>query len=235
MLVLVGSGINGDLTLQGVEELKKCDMVYAEIYTNPPLKEKIAEIESRIGKKIMEIGRNEVESDFLVMGAVDNRIALISSGDALIATTHVILVTECRKKNIPIKVIHNSSIYTVAPAKSGLQIYRFGKTVSLVNPREKYKPTSPLEGIRQNLKMGMHTMVLLDTEPEPMDAKTALKMLSEFENAVVMSKLGEDEELITYGPVSELLDKNLGEPPFTIIIPAKLHVVEEEYLEWYKC
>ena len=235
MLVLVGSGINGDLTLQGVEELKKCDAVYAEMYTNPPLKEKIAGIESRIGKKIAEIGRNKVESDFLVMEAVDKRIALISSGDPLIATTHVVLVTECRKKNVPIKVIHNSSIYTVAPAKSGLQIYRFGKTVSLVNPRENYKPSSPLEGIRQNLKMDMHTMVLLDTEPEPMDAKTALEMLSEFENAVVMSKLGEEGEQITYGSISELLGKNLGDPPFTIIIPAKLHIVEEEYLEWYKC
>jgi len=235
MLVLVGSGINGDFTLDGVEELKKCDAVYAEIYTNPPLKERITEIESRIGKKITEIGRDKVESDFLVMKAADERIALISSGDPLIATTHVILVTECRKKNIPIKTVHNSSIYTVAPAKSGLQIYRFGKTVSLVNPRENYKPTSSLEGIRQNLKLDMHTMVLVDTEPEPMGSKAALKMLSEFQDAIVMARLGEDDEQITYGPIDELSDKDLGKPPFTIIIPAKLHVVEEEYLEWYKC
>jgi len=235
MLVLVGSGINGDLTLQGMEEMKKCDTVYAEIYTNPPLKEKLADIESRIGKKISEIGRDKVESDFLITEAVDGRIALISSGDPLIATTHVILVTECRRKNIPVKIIHNSSVYTAAPAKSGLQIYRFGKTVSLVNPRENYKPTSSLEGIRQNLKMDMHTMVLLDTEPEPMDAKTALKMLEEFKHAVVLSKLGESDEQITYGEIRELLSKELGEPPFTLIIPARLHDVEEEYLEWYKC
>lgn len=235
MLVLVGSGINGDLTLDGIEELKKCDVVYVEIYTNPPIKEKLPDIESRIGKKIVEIGRDKVESDFLVLAAVDKGIALISSGDPLIATTHVVLVTECRKKNIPVKSIHNSSIYTVAPAKSGLQIYRFGKTVSLVNPREKYKPTSSLEGIRENLKMDMHSLVLLDTEPEPMDAKTALKMLSEFENAVVLSRLGGEDEQITFGRISELLGKDLGKPPFAVIIPAKLHVVEEEYLDWYKC
>ena len=235
MLVLVGSGINGDLTLGGIDEMKKCDAVYAEIYTNPPLKEKLPGIESMIGKKITELGREKVESDFLVLEAVDKKIALISSGDPLTATTHVVLVMECRKKNIPVRVVHASSIYTVAPAKAGLQIYRFGRTVTLVNPRENYKPTSPLEGIRENLKMNMHTLVLLDTEPEPMDAKNALKTLSEFENAVVLSRLGEEDEQITFGSIPGLLGKDLGKPPFTLIIPAKLHVVEEEYLDWYKC
>ncbi len=235
MLVLVGSGVNADLTFQGMEELKKSDEVYAEIYTNPPLKEKLSDIERRIGKNIVELGREKVESDFLVLEAVDKKVALISSGDPLTATTHVILVMECRKKNIPVKVIHNSSVYTVAPAKAGLQIYRFGRTASLVNPRENYKPASPLQIIRDNLKMDMHSLVLLDTEPQPMDAKNALKILSEFDKAVVLSKLGGEDERITYGSIPELLEKELGDPPFTVIIPAKLHVVEEEYLEWYKC
>ncbi|MEM2908994.1 MAG: diphthine synthase [Candidatus Bilamarchaeaceae archaeon] len=233
MLVLVGAGVNGDLTIAGLEELKKCDTIYAEFYTNPLLKEKKANMERAIGKRITELEREKVESSFLIIEAIEKRVALIVAGDPLIATTHVVLVNECRKRNIPITVIHNSSIYTVAPAKAGLQIYRFGKTVTLVNPRERYKPTSPLEVIRENLKRGLHTLVLLDTEPEPMDAKIALRQLFEFKSAIVLSRVGEADERIIYGDINSLLNEDLGKPPFSIIIPAKLHIVEKEALEWY--
>jgi len=231
MLYLVGAGISGDLTLEGMEALKKADEIYIEVYTNPPLADKIKEIEKFTGKQLMKIDRKEVESDFLLGYGKEKNIALISGGDPLTATTHVTLVMDARKKNIPVEIIHNSSIYTAAAGKSGLQIYRFGKTASLVNPRPNYKPTSSLDIIRANLKADMHSLVLLDTEPQPMDAKTALDMLSEFSMAVVLSRLGENDEKISYGAIDDLKKKDLGKPPFSIIIPAKLHVIEEEYLE----
>ena len=230
MLYLIGAGISGDLTLEGIETLKKCDDVYIEVYTNPPLADKIKDIEKLTGKQIMKVDRKEVESDFLLGYAKDKDIALISGGDPLTATTHITLIIEARKQDIPVKVIHNSSIYTAAAGKSGLQIYRFGKTASLVNPRPNYKPTSSLDIIRNNLKADMHTLVLLDTEPKPMDAKAALEVLSEFRTAVILSRLGEKDEKITYGSIEELKKKDLGKPPFSVIIPAKLHPIEEEYL-----
>ncbi|MFH1221968.1 MAG: diphthine synthase [Candidatus Micrarchaeota archaeon] len=236
MIILIGAGVSNDLTLRAIEEMKNCDVVYAEVYTDPMLKEALPAIERLIGKRIIELPREKVESEFLVNEAVDKTVALIAGGDALIATTHVVLVIECKKKNIPIRVIHNSSIYSVAPAKAGLQMYRFGKTASLVNPRPNYKPTSSLDIIRENLQRNLHTLVLCDTEPEPMTAAAALKQLAEFEYAVVLSRLGEKGEQIIFGKVAQLIEdvKYLGEPPFTIIIPAKLHIVEEEYLEWCK-
>ncbi len=231
MLYLIGAGISGDFTIEGVEALKKCDEIYIEVYTNPPLENKIKDIEKLTGKEVMKVDRKEVESDFLLGYAKGKAIALISGGDPLTATTHVTLVIEARKQNIPVEVIHNSSIYTVAAGKSGLQIYRFGKTASLVNPRPKYKPTSSLDIIRNNLKADMHSLVLLDTEPKPMEAKAALEMLSEFSTAVVLSRLGENDEKISYGAIDDLKKKDLGKPPFSVIIPAKLHPIEEEYLE----
>ncbi len=231
MLYLIGAGISGDLTLEGVEALKKCDEIYIEVYTNPPLADKIKEIEKFTGKQLMKIDRKEVESDFLLAYAKNKNIALISGGDPLTATTHIVLVMDCKKKNIPVEMIHNSSIYTAAAGKSGLQIYRFGKTASLVNPRPNYKPTSSLDIIRANLKADMHTLVLLDTEPKPMEAKVALEILSEFGMVVVLSRLGEKDEKISYGEVDDLKKENLGKPPFSVIIPAKLHPIEEEYLE----
>jgi len=234
MLYLIGAGISGDLTLEGVEALKKCDEIYIEVYTNPPLAGKIREIEKLTGKQLMKIDRKEAESDFLLGYAKDKDVALISGGDPLTATTHISLVIDARKQGIQVKIIHNSSIYTAAAGKSGLQIYRFGKTASLVNPRPNYKPTSSLDIIRANLKADMHTLVLLDTEPEPMEAKSALEMLSESSMAIVLSRLGEKDEKISYGEVDDLKKKNLGKPPFSVIIPAKLHPIEEEYLEGLK-
>jgi diphthine synthase len=229
-LILVGAGIAYDLTISGVEALRDCDEVYVEQYTNPVDESKIEEIELKVGKKIILLEREKVESAFLVEKAKDSDICLISSGDPLTATTHISLVLESRQKGIPVRIIHNSSIYSAAPARAGLQIYRFGKTASLVNPRPNYAPTSSLEIIRKNLSMDMHSLILLDTEPEPMEAETALEMLFEFDKAVVLSRLGEGNEKITYGIISDLLGKDLGRVPFCIIIPAKLHAMEEEFL-----
>jgi len=191
----------------------------------------IEKLEEIIGKKVNLLPRSDVESQFLIEKAKSADICLLASGDPLTATTHITLVLDAKEKKIPVKVIHNSSIYSAAPARAGLQIYRFGKTASLVNPRENYKPTSSLDIIHKNLEMDMHSLVLLDTEPEPMDGKTALDMLSEFDSAVVLSRVGLEDEQITYGKIEELKSKELGKAPFTVIIPAKLHLLEQEYLE----
>ncbi|MBU0533125.1 diphthine synthase [Candidatus Micrarchaeota archaeon] len=230
-LILVGSGISFDLTLSGVQALEKCDEAYIETYTNLIEEEKIKKLEKQTKKKIIHLDRTKIESSFLVEKAKTADICLISSGDPLTATTHISLVLEAREKKIPVKIIHNSSIYSAAPARAGLQIYRFGKTATLVNPRPNYQPTSSLDVIRTNLKNDMHTLVLLDTEPQPMDAKTALEMLSEFDSAVILSRLGSKDEKITYGKIKELQKLDSGRPPFAVIIPANLHILEKEFLE----
>jgi len=233
-LILVGTGISFDLTLSSIERLRNAQEVYLERYTNQITEEKIEKLEKLINKKVIVLPRDKVESGFLIEKAEKNDVVLLASGDPLTATTHITLILDAKKQHITVEVFHNSSIYTAAPGISGLQIYRFGKTASLVNPRENYKPTSSLEIIRNNLKMNMHTLVLLDTEPIPMTANTALDMLSEFNSAVVLSNVGEKNQKITYGSISELRKTNLGEPPFSMIIPAKLHDVEEESLEFFK-
>ena len=233
MFYLIGTGIAFDITLNAVETLKKCDEIYIEMYTNPIMESNVLALEKLIGRPIIAITREKVESSFLIKRAGTANVALLASGDPLTATTHVTLLLEAKEKGIETCIIHNSSIYTAAPGKAGLQIYRFGKTATLVNPRQAYKPTSSLDVIRMNLENDMHTLVLLDTEPQPMEAKAALDMLSlsGFESAVVLSRLGEEDERISYGRIDELKQMNLGNPPFSIIIPAKLHIIEKEYLD----
>lgn len=234
MFSIVGTGVAFDLTINSLEALRRCDEIYLERYTSPIAQEKIKELEQRTGKQIILLEREKVESDFLIVRATKARIALLAPGDPLTATTHITLLVDAKNRGIETKVFHNSSIYSAAPGAAGLQIYRFGKSATLVNPRERYKPTSSLDMIRANLELNVHSLVLLDTEPEPMEANTALQMLSEFESAVILSKVGEDGEKITYGSIEELKKTDLGKPPFTIIIPARLHVMEEEYLNFHK-
>jgi diphthine synthase len=240
-LSLVGLGIAYDITLAGLEEAKAADELYLESYTMPIEEKEISKLEKAIGKKMVRLPREKVESKFLVERAKERNACLLVVGDPLSATTHVSLLIDAKKAGVQVKIIHNSSILSAAPGKSGLQPYRFGKTVTLAYWRKNYEPVSPLQLIEQNLSMDMHTLLLLDLDPElgPMDAKTALEQLEKMEKKygkrvfgklVVLSRVGHPDEKITYGTRAELKSKNLGKPPFCFCIPAKLHPIEEEYL-----
>lgn len=236
-LTLIGTGIAFDLTLSAIAELKKADAIYIEQYTNLIEDKKVVELEKLINKKITRLERKDVESQFLIKGAKTASIALLVSGDPLIATTHTTLLIDAKKAKIEVKIIHNSSIYTAAAGKAGLQMYKFGKTCSISNPRPNYNPTSWFDIIKENMSRDVHTLVLLDTEPHAMDAKVALELIEKVDSnkivkkLVVLSRLGEKDEKIMYGTIEELKKENLGKPPFCIIIPGKLHMIEEEYRE----
>jgi diphthine synthase len=234
-LFLVGLGLcdENDISARGMEILRSCVFVFAEQYTNLAREGAFERLGAKIGRKVQILPREEVEGEKLILEAAKKgATALVVPGDPLTATTHITLLIDAKRKGVETRVIHNSSVYAAAPGRAGLQIYRFGKTATLVNPRPNYKPSSSLDIIKQNLSLNTHTLVLLDTEPAPMEAQTALKMLSGFESAVVLSRLGEPDEKVTYGKIKELEKSGkLGKPPFCIIIPAKPHPVEEEYLE----
>jgi diphthine synthase len=239
-LTLIGTGVSFDLTLSAVQELERCDNIYIETYTNVIEDEKIRSLEKLVKKKITVLERKDVESDFLIEQAKTKHIALISSGDPLTATTHIALLLEAKSKGIDTRVIHNSSIYTAAAGKCGLQIYKFGKSATISTPRANYKPTSWFDIIKENITRGAHTLILLDTEPEPMDAKKAFELIEEVDRErtvkklVVLSRVGEKDEKISYGDIETLKKHDVGKPPFALIIPGKLHHLEEEYLEFFR-
>jgi diphthine methyl ester synthase len=55
-------------------------------------------------------------------------------------------------------------------------------------------------------------------------------IISEDMLAIGIARLGHPDQLIVAGPISELLTTNFGKPLHCIVIPGKLHVVEEEAL-----
>jgi len=249
MLTLIGLGLfdEQDLTLRGIEEAKKADKAYLELYTTV-WQGDIKNLEKIIGKKIEVLKRKDLEegSGRILEEAKKQDVVILVGGDPLVATTHSVLLFEARKQMIRTKVVHNSSIIS-AIAETGLHIYRFGPTVTIPFP-EKTKgklPESVYEVVKMNKERGLHTLCLLDVDADQnkfMTAEAAIKILLEIESkrkegvfteeidAIIFVMAGSDNSKIFFDKVKKFIDKNIGEPPMILIIPGILHFTEKEYL-----
>lgn len=85
------------------------------------------------------------------------------------ATTHSDLAIRAKERGIEVKVVHNASIMN-AVGCTGLQLYRFGHTVSIPFFTETWKPDSFYDKIQHNDSDGLHTLCLLG-EPRPPPAR----------------------------------------------------------------
>ncbi|KAH3758584.1 tetrapyrrole methylase [Pelomyxa schiedti] len=119
-------------------------------------------MEALYGKAIVVADREMIESrpEEIIGPAKTMRVALLVVGDPFCATTHADFFIRARAENIPVEVIHNTSIMT-AIGCCGLQLYNFGPSVSLCFFTEKWKPTSFYPKIAINRRQGFHTLVLL--------------------------------------------------------------------------
>lgn len=241
MLYLVGLGLNGDLTVEGLTVAKK-SKVYLEVYTSF-LTVSTQKLEEILQKNITILTRKDVEEtqEFL-SEAKTTDVALLVVGDPLVATTHAEIIIEARKQNIEVRIVHNASIYS-AIAETGLQIYKFGKTVTIPFPHKGFQPTSFYETIQKNKDMGAHTLVLLDIQEDLkryMNPREAVEILFElgFRGKLVCgSRLGCTDQNMVYGTIEELLQvtrEHWGSPPHCLVVPASLHFKEEEYLEAFR-
>ncbi len=241
MLYLVGLGLQSDLTQEGFTTARKCK-VYLEIYTSC-LTVSVQDLEKILEKPITVLTREDIEEtqEFL-KEAQTSDVALLVVGDPLVATTHSEIIIEARKRNIETKIIHNSSIYS-GIAETGLQIYKFGKTVTIPFPQKGFQPTSFYDILQNNKKMGTHTLVLLDIQEDKnkyMNPKEAMKILQGLgfqEELICVSRLGSHDQNIVYGDIEDLLllgESYWGLPPHCLVVPSTLHFKEEEYLEAFR-
>ena len=246
-LTLVGTGLwdELDISLRGLQELKQSDIVFAERYTSEKREGTLERLETLCGKSITVLPREEVEDGKRIMEeAAHKRVSLVVAGDPMISTTHLSLKLEAHRRGIPFKIIHSSSILSAAISESGLHTYKFGRPVTLPFWSEKYKPTSTYDVISENSRLGLHTLVFLDLKDgRGMTAQEAFLRLKEMEMEkreglitgrtmlVVLSRIGSDEQMISYGLLEILERKYLGRAPFILIVPGRLHFTEEEALQ----
>ncbi len=247
MLNLIGLGLNNEksLTLEGLDILKKSDKIYLETYTSK-CSGNIDNLEKIVGKKIHILKRSDLEenSEKILEEAKTKKISILVSGDPLVATTHITLLLEAKRKGIQTRVIHNASIYS-SVGETGLHLYKFGATVTLPFPEKtnNQEPESVYKIIQNNMKNGLHTLCLLDLISEKdnyMTPNEGMKILlksgnfSERNEIIVFGRAGSEEPLIFFGKIKDLLEKDFGEPPFVLIIPGKLHFTEKEYLDYHR-
>jgi diphthine synthase len=76
------------------------------------------------------------------------------------ATTHTDLVVRAMKMGVEVKIVHNASVMN-AIGICGLQLYRYGETVSIPFFTDTWRPDSFYEKIRENRNLGLHTLCLL--------------------------------------------------------------------------
>ncbi len=247
-LSLVGIGISDEkgIPLAGLEELKACQKIFAESYTNLLPEGTLGRIEKLAGKKIEILGREQVEGEKTILGAASSSpVALVVSGDPMVATTHVSLVLSARKRGIGVRIFHAASILSAAMGESGLQAYKFGKIVTLAYWRENYRPMSAYNVIAENLSRGLHTLLLLDIDEKlgPMAPSEAAKLLIEMEKegkkglllpetkAVLLSQVGRAGERTAFSSLREIAaGQSAFHAPCVLIVPGKLHFLEEEFL-----
>ncbi len=246
MLVYIGLGLydERDMTLRGVEEARSCDVLFAEFYTSVLAGTTIKQLEEVIGKNIKVLSRGDVESSDRILEEAENKkVGFLVPGDPLISTTHISLRLEAKKRGIKTKVIHNTSISSAAPAISGLFNYKFGRSASIPFPEKGYTPESFYEAIKENQERGLHTLLYLDIRERLMSVGEALRILLEVEDrrgekvvttdtiVVGIGCAGSEEPVVSAGRVGQTIGRDMGPVPHILIIPGKLHFMEEEYLK----
>ena len=234
MFFIIGLGLNENgISKEGLEAARKCKKIYLENYTVdfPYSRDKLSK---SIGKKTIPADREFVEGFGILDEAKKEDVAMLVYGNPLMATTHISLIEEAKKRKIKFKTIHAASILD-AVAETGLQIYKFGKIASMPKWQKSYWPESMMETVKENLSINAHTLILVDIG---LDFKKALEQLEQasenqgvdIKKILACQKLGTDKSKIIYGEVSKLRDEKM-ESPFCMIIPGKLHFLEAEILE----
>jgi diphthine synthase len=248
-IVFVGLGLNDEMgmSLHGLEEARKADAVFIELYTSILPAFSFEHLEALCGKRLSVVTRKDLEDDCgkaVLAAGQTGKTVLIVPGDPLIATTHVTLRMEAKKRGIDTRVVHGASVLSAVIGLSGLHNYKFGKSVTIPFPDETPAET-PYSIIAQNKKLGLHTLCLLDINAEKgrfLCIRDGLEALSRVEEkrregvvagdavAVGVARAGSLDPTVKAGFVDELRDYDFGGPPQSLVFAGSLHFMEAEAL-----
>ncbi|KAK1806055.1 hypothetical protein P4O66_013096, partial [Electrophorus voltai] len=198
MFYLIGLGLGDvkDITVKGLEVIRRCTRVYLEAYTSVLTVGKEA-LEEFYGRELLLADRDMVEqaADEILKGADVSDVAFLVVGDPFGATTHSDLVLRAVNAGIQYHVIHNASILN-AVGCCGLQLYNFGETVSIVFWTDSWKPESFYDKIKRNREMGMHTLCLLDIKVKEQSTENLMRGRKIYEPPRFMTVAQAAEQLL---------------------------------------
>src|SRR5919202_4299574 len=248
MLWFIGIGINGakGISLYALEILKKCEIIYIERFTGALFEYDLQDLDSLIkkydNKTILPVQRWFVEDGREILEQARKMdVALLTYGDPFMATTLTELHVRAVKASIEVNTIHAASGITSLIGESGLQLYKFGRAVTMMS--EPQSAISVYNTVFDNLLSGNHTLILTeynnnDNEFFFLDPKEVFKILIDIENdlkykvfseetfVIVASRIGTLERKIVSGKIKSMTRMSFETGPHSIIIPGSLHFTE---------
>lgn len=122
MLYLIGLGLSyeSDITVRGLETVKKCKRVYLEAYTSILMAANKESLESFYRREVILADRELVEtgSDDILKDADTEDIAFLVVGDPFGATTHTDLVIRARELGIQVIILICKICYIIFKSDS---------------------------------------------------------------------------------------------------------------------
>ncbi|MFD1599555.1 diphthine synthase [Halobellus rarus] len=243
MLTFIGLGLYDErsITVEGRDAIADVDRAFAEFYTSHLVGATVDDLSEANGLDIEVRERAGVEQhpEEILDAAEDDHVAFLTAGDTMISTTHVDLRLRAIERGIETRVVHGVTAQTAASGLTGLQNYRFGKAVTLPFPYAHGAdgvPGSVVDSIEANRERGLHTVVYLDIKAdrgEYMTADVASEMLAENWQdvlGVVVARAGSPEPTVAADRLSELAERDFGEPLHLLVIPGDLHHLESDAL-----
>lgn len=236
------------MTLRALHAVRTARRVYAEFYTSFLVGATHSQLERELDARIVLLTRDDVERghERILADAGEHRVAFLTAGDPMTATTHQELRLRALERGIDVRLVHGVSIHSAAPGAAGLQSYKFGRTTTLVFPEPNFNPSSPYEAVRDNRVRGLHTLVLLDLRADEnryMTAAQGAEVLLAHERErrenvvtpateiVALARVGSDDERVVFARADEVARADLGPPLHCLIVPGELHFSEKEALE----
>jgi diphthine synthase len=251
MLTFIGMGLHDErgISLRGLEESRASDHIYSEFYTSLMPGLSVKNLEQLLGKSVQVLSRIYIEEkaeENVLKLAKNSKVVLLVPGDSMTATTHIDLRLRAAKLGIKTVLIHGVSAISAVIAATGLQSYKFGRTVTVPLVDEGPPKETPYNVIKENSDRGLHTLVLLDVKADLgryMSIREALEQLLVVEQkrrelvthhdrlVVGAARVGADDMVIKGGRVRDLTNYEFGGPPHSLIFPGRLHFVEVETLK----
>jgi diphthine synthase len=202
-----------------------------------------------IGKPVEILSREDVEEkaeDKILSIARSKKVAFLVAGDPMVATTHVDLRLRAYRAGIQTRIIHGASVASAAAGVTGLQSYKFGRTVTIPVLRDDELPESVYAALRVNFDAGLHSLILLEVDVEEGQQVTIAEGLERLlaysarrEDRLVrpeslfvgLARLGGADMIVRASTASDLMRLDFGQPPYSLVFPSKLHFVEAEALQ----
>ena len=245
-LYIVGLGLSpGNITSEALEIIRSVDAVFLEMYTSKGPAEFISYLKN-IRSDLVQVSREDLENRNaeIIMKELESghNAALLVIGDPMIATTHAAIAVIARRRGFNVKVVNSVSIVCVVLSQLGLSPYKLGPVATVTYPRMGVLSMRAYEVLNDNLRRGLHTILLLDIKDNGdfMSAGEAVELLRRMEGigrqgivgndllVIYAARIGWSNQRIKVSTINDIPD--MGDTPHTIVIPGLLNPVEQDYI-----